>query len=286
MGTHRNGRRTARFAIRYGARERSRATTPRRRRPPFVAASAPVAAGLLGLALALGGSVTAGGPGLAGGVNPVSGSVSAAAPVLSGRGGAATAAESATARRPRARRTDAVTRDEQRSAVVPAAEQARRRAVERQADARTKALTELAAQAEAQAESLRLNQWVMPLSGYRISAPFGATGLWANGHTGLDLAAPSGTPLVAIANGVVTEAGYDGAYGYKTVLRLEDGTQLWYAHQSAIAVGVGEQVAAGELIGYVGSTGRVTGPHLHLEYRPGDAPLDPYDALVARGLNP
>ena len=285
MGTHRNGRRTARFAIRYGARQGRPGMNPRRRRPPFVAVSAPVAAGLLGLALTLGGSVTASGPGLAGGVNPVSGSVSVAAPTLSGRGGAAAAAASATARL-RARRADAVTRDEQRAAAAPSAEQARRRAVERRADARTKALTELAAQAEAQAERLRLNQWVMPLSGYRISAPFGATGLWANGHTGLDLAAPSGTPLVAIANGVVTEAGYDGAYGYKTVLRLEDGTELWYAHQSAIAVGVGEQVAAGELIGYVGSTGRVTGPHLHLEYRPGDAPLDPYDALVAHGLRP
>ena len=74
---------------------------------------------------------------------------------------------------------------------------------------------------------------MLPLGGYRLTAEFGDYGLWANYHTGLDFAAPSGTPIVAIANGVITSVGYDGAYGNKTVLTLDDGTELWYCHQTS-----------------------------------------------------
>ncbi len=63
-----------------------------------------------------------------------------------------------------------------------------------------------------------------------------AGGLWSSNHTGLDFAAPSGTPIVAVANGMITETGYAGAYGNKTVETLEDGTEIWYCHQSAIGV--------------------------------------------------
>ena len=67
----------------------------------------------------------------------------------------------------------------------------------------------------------------------------------------------------------MTSVGYDGAYGNKTVITLEDGTELWFCHQTSYTVSVGEQVRSGDLIGYVGSTGNTTGPHLHLEVRPG-----------------
>ncbi len=129
---------------------------------------------------------------------------------------------------------------------------------------------------------------VLPVSGYQLTAHFGAGGsMWSSDHTGLDFAAPSGTPLRAIDGGTVTFVGYDGAYGNKTVLTLEDGTELWYCHQSTQSVSVGQEVAAGDVIGTVGSTGNSTGPHLHLEVRPaGGSPVDPMDWLIAEGLTP
>ena len=70
-------------------------------------------------------------------------------------------------------------------------------------------------------------------------------------------------------------------------MTLDDGTEIWYCHQTSFAVSGGETVRAGELIGYVGSTGNVTGPHLHLEVRPGGGdPVDPYAALVVHGVTP
>lgn len=126
---------------------------------------------------------------------------------------------------------------------------------------------------------------VLPVEGYRLTATFGNAGsLWSSDHTGLDFAAPSGTPLMAIDAGVVTEVGYDGSYGYKTVITLEDGTELWYCHQSSQNVAVGETVSAGDVIGAVGSTGNSTGPHLHLEVRIGGEPVDPAVALAGWGL--
>lgn len=124
--------------------------------------------------------------------------------------------------------------------------------------------------------------WVLPVDGYRLTGRFGASsGLWASTHTGLDFAAPEGTPLRAVGPGVVESAAYDGAFGNKTVLRLDDGTVLWYAHQSTFAVSPGQRVGPGDLIGYVGSTGNVTGPHLHLEVHRGESPVDPEAWLSA-----
>jgi murein DD-endopeptidase MepM/ murein hydrolase activator NlpD len=130
----------------------------------------------------------------------------------------------------------------------------------------------------------RLNAWVMPVSGYDITATFGSGGdLWSSTHTGLDLAAPEGAPVGSAAAGRVTSTGYDGSYGNKVVVTHNDGTQTWYCHLSGIYVGSGETVAAGTTIGAVGSTGNSTGPHLHLEVRPGGgAPVDPYAYLQAQ----
>ena len=130
--------------------------------------------------------------------------------------------------------------------------------------------------------------WQLPVAGYHLTGRFGmVSGLWAHTHTGLDFAAAQGTPIRAIGPGTVTSIGYDGAYGNKTVVRLDDGTDLWFCHQSATAASVGERVSPGELIGYVGSTGNVTGPHLHLEVRPGGGgPVDPESWLPRHGLHP
>ena len=111
--------------------------------------------------------------------------------------------------------------------------------------------------------------WRLPVTGYHLTGRFGqSSGLWSRTHTGLDFAAPQGVRIRSIGPGVVTAAAFDGAFGNKTVVRLDDGTVLWYCHQSAFAAAVGQRLAPGDLVGYVGSTGNVTGPHLHLEVHP------------------
>lgn len=104
--------------------------------------------------------------------------------------------------------------------------------------------------------------------GYRIHPIFGS---YAE-HTGLDFAAPAGTPIHAIADGVVTHAGggRDGRSGQLIIIEHEvngSTVQSWYVHMypNGVYVNVGQQVAAGEVIGAVGSYGNSTGPHLHLE---------------------
>ena len=89
------------------------------------------------------------------------------------------------------------------------------------------------------------------------------------------------------AGGTITDVGYSGAYGNRTIETLPDGTELWYCHQNTFGTSVGATVKPGQVIGYVGSTGNVTGPHLHLEVHPGGGdPVDPYTALQVHGLNP
>lgn len=134
----------------------------------------------------------------------------------------------------------------------------------------------------------KANQWVVPVTGYHLTARFGQrSGLWSTVHTGLDFAGPSGTTIVSVAAGVVKSTGYEGAYGNRTIITLRDGTDIWYCHQSRIAVTVGQTVNAAETIGYTGSTGNVTGPHLHLEVHPnGGAAVDPEPVLRQHGVNP
>ncbi len=130
-------------------------------------------------------------------------------------------------------------------------------------------------------------RWVLPVGGYDLTGRFGSvSGLWSSSHTGLDFAAPTGTPIRSIADGVVTEAGYDGSYGYKTVVTLPDGSEAWYCHQNELSVSKGQRLSAGEVLGYIGATGNVTGSHLHLEIRRGKQPLDPAAFLAAQGIAP
>jgi murein DD-endopeptidase MepM/ murein hydrolase activator NlpD len=125
--------------------------------------------------------------------------------------------------------------------------------------------------------------WVAPVRDYRLTGRFGdVSGYWSSGsHTGLDFAADTGTPIREIAAGTVVSTAFDGAYGNKTVVRLPDGTEVWYCHQNTVAVAPGERVGRGRVIGTVGATGNVTGPHLHLEIRPGGGdPVDPEMSLA------
>ncbi|HSU01928.1 MAG TPA: M23 family metallopeptidase [Nocardioides sp.] len=129
---------------------------------------------------------------------------------------------------------------------------------------------------------------VLPLASYRISAGFGLTGpLWEAEHGGQDFGASTGETLVAVAAGQVTEIAYAGPYGLRTILTLPDGTEVWYCHQTDVTVSTGQLVDVADPVGTVGSTGNSTGPHLHLEVRPGGgSPVDPMDWLRASGLTP
>ena len=169
-------------------------------------------------------------------------------------------------------RQRAVSRDSQREALQDAASEELQSAAESQAQQRNAALAALAASAEKHASQIAANAWHLPVASgaYHLTSRFGECSyLWSNCHTGLDFAAPTGTPIVSVANGVVTETGYSGAYGNRTIVTLEDGTELWYCHQTSILVSVGDNVRGGQQLGTVGSTGNVTGPHLHLEVHPG-----------------
>ena len=107
-----------------------------------------------------------------------------------------------------------------------------------------------------------------PLSGFRITTYFGQRGVFQRFHTGIDLAAPHGTPIVAARSGQVRVAGWSSVgYGFHVVLDHGGGLETLYAHMSRIAVRPGQWVEGGQVIGYVGSTGWSTGPHLHFEVR-------------------
>ncbi|WP_442598540.1 peptidoglycan DD-metalloendopeptidase family protein [Parapusillimonas sp. JC17] len=127
----------------------------------------------------------------------------------------------------------------------------------------------------------------------RISSTFGMRkhpvhGTW-RGHKGVDYAAPSGTPIHATADGVVDFRGWQNGYGNTIVLKHHNGISTLYAHQSRFENGLkkGDSVRQGQLIGYVGSTGWSTGPHLHYEFRVNNKPVDPLsvDLPVARTLD-
>ncbi|MGW6691170.1 M23 family metallopeptidase [Streptomyces sp. NPDC054961] len=168
-----------------------------------------------------------------------------------------------------------------KAAEAAAAEQVAKEAREAQ---------EAKAAAEAKAEEERLaksaGSYALPTSAYTLTSHYGDSGsMWSSGHhTGLDFAAPTGTPVKAVGGGKITSAGWSGAYGYRIVLELPDGTEVWYCHLSSMSV-TGGSVAAGDTIGRVGATGNVTGPHLHLEVRVGGSTVDPLAWLTARGLN-
>jgi hypothetical protein len=185
-------------------------------------------------------------------------------------------------------RAQAISRDSDRQAQQDKAQQAIQSSINEQAQVRTGKILALANSAEKRADQIAKNLWVLPTIGYHLTARFGqSSGLWSHNHTGLDFAAPSGNPIFAVANGVITDAGYDGAYGNKTVETLSDGTEIWYCHQSTIGVSIGDKVIQSEQIGTLGSTGNTTGPHVHIEVHPGGGdPVDPYPEFLLHGVSP
>jgi murein DD-endopeptidase MepM/ murein hydrolase activator NlpD len=110
-----------------------------------------------------------------------------------------------------------------------------------------------------------------------VTSPFGWR--WGRMHEGIDIGAASGTPIRAAAAGTVIYAGWLGGYGNLTVIDHGGGVATAYGHQSSLAAGNGAFVAQGQVIGYVGSTGHSTGPHLHFEVRVNGVPQDPLGYL-------
>lgn len=113
----------------------------------------------------------------------------------------------------------------------------------------------------------------------RVTSSFGARVDPIDGrrgvHSGVDMAAQTGTPVLAAADGVVRIAGRRGGYGKLVELHHRDGSVTRYGHLSAILVRMGETVAQGQTIARAGATGRATGAHLHFEYRVGGVAVDP-----------
>lgn len=106
-----------------------------------------------------------------------------------------------------------------------------------------------------------------------ISSPFGFR--WGRLHAGIDIDSGAGAPIRAARAGTVILAGDNGGYGNCVIIDHGGGFTTLYAHQSRIVVRSGQSVSRGEIIGYVGATGNVTGPHLHFETRVGGNPEDP-----------
>jgi len=98
-------------------------------------------------------------------------------------------------------------------------------------------------------------------------------------HTGLDMAVPIGTPVVAAHDGIVKKTGWMGGYGLTIIIQHYDGRETLYAHLSEILLEENEEVSMGQIIGLSGNTGRSTGPHLHFEVRFENIALNPEDFL-------
>jgi murein DD-endopeptidase MepM/ murein hydrolase activator NlpD len=98
-------------------------------------------------------------------------------------------------------------------------------------------------------------------------------------HEGIDIAVPSGTPVVAVASGTVVYAGWLGGYGNLVVVDHGNGLSTAYAHNTGIVAGVGASVGQGQTVAYSGSTGNSSGPHVHFEVRVNGSAVDPLGYL-------
>jgi murein DD-endopeptidase MepM/ murein hydrolase activator NlpD len=125
----------------------------------------------------------------------------------------------------------------------------------------------------------------MPLAGAVLTSSYGMRTHPVLGgtrkHHGIDLAAPTGTPVYATADGIVSKAEWFSSYGLYISVEHGASLQTRYAHLSRLAVANGDVVKKGDLIGYVGSTGRSTGPHLHYEVRVDGVAVNPIPYMMA-----
>ena len=117
---------------------------------------------------------------------------------------------------------------------------------------------------------------IWPING-TFSSPFGMR--WGRLHAGIDISAPSGTPIRAADSGRVVLLGFTGGYGNYTCVQHTSSMSTCYAHQSGYATSNGAGVRQGQVIGYVGNTGHSFGAHLHFEVRLGGSPVDPMGYL-------
>jgi murein DD-endopeptidase MepM/ murein hydrolase activator NlpD len=117
---------------------------------------------------------------------------------------------------------------------------------------------------------------IWPVNG-PITSPFGMR--WGSMHAGVDIGVPAGTPIRAAKAGTVAIAAYTGGYGNYTCIEHGGGLSTCYGHQSSFAVGAGDSVSQGEVIGYVGCTGHCFGAHLHFEVRVNGTAVDPMGYL-------
>jgi murein DD-endopeptidase MepM/ murein hydrolase activator NlpD len=142
------------------------------------------------------------------------------------------------------------------------------------ADARVRG--QLAAVQSGSTSSPSAQGLIWPVSG-PVTSPYGMR--WGRLHAGIDIAAPTGTPIRAAASGTVVLAAWNGGYGNYTCIDHGGGMATCYAHQSSYAVSSGAQVSQGQVIGYVGNTGHSFGAHLHFEVRINGSPVDPLGYL-------
>ena len=268
----------------YTGRHRPAAKTPRGRRyvVPVVLLSATVAGGLV-IHEAQAGELGPAAAAAKSGSNGVDGLGLAADP---------DAVAAATADRA----GNGTSRDSSRQALTTATASSDRSSVEASAakalaERNAKAAAAKAAEAKvAKAKAAKANalaaahRWVSPLASYTLTSGYGWR--WGKLHPAQDLATPVGSRVHSLSSGTVVFAGWDST-GYGNLVRIQywDGTVSFMAHNSRLAVSVGEKVAPGQLVAYSGNTGHSTGPHVHLEIHPGggDA-IPPMPWLASHGI--
>ncbi len=155
----------------------------------------------------------------------------------------------------------------------------------RQAISEAEAAARLGELAASRAARAAIVEYFLPVSG-RFTSCFCMR--WGTMHWGIDIAAPTGTPIVAPDAGVVLEAGPASGYGNVIYLQHENGDVTVYGHMSDVMVDAGQIVEGGEVIAEVGSTGFSTGPHLHFEVHIGGLDgerIDPVEWLLERGID-
>ena len=151
--------------------------------------------------------------------------------------------------------------------------------IKKMLDSTKKSVSELLSEVEGSGGGMASFPDKWPTDGGTISSNYGVrTGPIEGGydwHPGLDIAVDFGAPVYATAAGTIEQAGWNGGYGNCIVIENDDGNVTVYAHQAELAAEVGDYIEAGQLIGYVGSTGDSTGNHLHFEIRKDGKYLDP-----------
>lgn len=128
-------------------------------------------------------------------------------------------------------------------------------------------------------------KWVLPMDSYNFTSSFGHR--WGRLHAGIDLAAPSGTPIFSVSSGTVVRLSSAGGCGKQVWIQHWEGTVTRYCHLDYFSVGDGERVGAGQKIGGTGNTGRSFGAHLHFEVHPNGidgGPTNPIQWLQGKGL--